>query len=62
MFATFPWLGDERTAMFAMIFVIVWAAVGFYMVLFVAAIRGVPTEVFEAARLDGAGRFRRPSR
>jgi ABC-type glycerol-3-phosphate transport system permease component len=57
-FKSFPWLGDERTAMGASIFVIVWSMVGFYMVLFVAAIKGVPADVFEAARLDGAGRFR----
>ena len=56
--ASFPWLGDERTAMPATIFVIVWGFVGFYMVLFVAAIKGIPAETFEAARIDGAGRLR----
>lgn len=54
----FPWLGDSRTAMAASMFVIVWSFVGFYTVLFVAAIKGVPAEIYEAARLDGAGRFR----
>lgn len=54
----FAWLGDERTAMGASIFVIVWGMVGFYMVLFIAAIKGIPAEVYEAARLDGAGRLR----
>src|SRR3569833_1462207 len=58
MFKSFPWLGDERTAMGASIFVIVWSMVGFYMVLFIAAIKGIPSEVYEAARVDGAGRFR----
>jgi N-acetylglucosamine transport system permease protein len=58
MFESFPWLGDERTAMPATIFVIVWSMVGFYMVLFVASIKDVPAEIFEAARIDGAGRFR----
>jgi N-acetylglucosamine transport system permease protein len=57
-FASFPWLGDERTAMGASIFVIVWSMVGFYMVLFIAAIKGISSDVYEAARLDGAGRFR----
>ena len=55
---SFPWLGDPRTALAATIFVIVWSMVGFYMVLFVAAIKGIPAEIFEAARIDGAGRFR----
>ncbi|SJN31537.1 Multiple sugar ABC transporter, membrane-spanning permease protein MsmF [Microbacterium esteraromaticum] len=54
----FAWLGDERTAMGATIFVIVWSMVGFYMILFIAAIKGVPGETLEAARIDGAGRFR----
>jgi N-acetylglucosamine transport system permease protein len=57
-FADFAWLGNPSTAMAATVVVIVWSFVGFYMVLFVAALRSVPTELFEAARLDGAGRFR----
>jgi N-acetylglucosamine transport system permease protein len=57
-FASYPWLGDARTAMAATMFVMVWASVGFYVVIFVAAIKALPAEVFEAARLDGAGRFR----
>lgn len=58
MFESFAWLGNESTAMGATIFVIVWGFVGFYMVLFVAAIKGVPAETYEAARIDGAGRAR----
>ncbi|MFB6725678.1 carbohydrate ABC transporter permease [Kribbella sp. NPDC056345] len=57
-FENFAWLGDARTAMPASMFVMIWGAVGFYMVLFIAAIRGIDPEVFEAARIDGAGRFR----
>ncbi|MDQ6753421.1 MAG: sugar ABC transporter permease [Actinomycetota bacterium] len=57
-FKSYPWLGDERTAMIATMFVIIWGFVGFYMVLFVAGIKGIPAELFEAARIDGAGRFR----
>lgn len=58
MFDSYPWLGDARTAMGASIAVIVWGFVGFYMILFIAAIKGIPAETFEAARIDGAGRFR----
>jgi N-acetylglucosamine transport system permease protein len=57
-FQDFAWLGDTRTAMPASMFVIIWSFVGFYTVLFVAAIKGVPAEIYEAARMDGAGRFR----
>ncbi|WP_152351775.1 carbohydrate ABC transporter permease [Brachybacterium subflavum] len=52
------WLGDPRFAMIAVLVAVVWNMVGFYMVLFVAAIKAVPSEVIEAARLDGCGRLR----
>jgi N-acetylglucosamine transport system permease protein len=57
-FESFAWLGEIQTAMPAVMFVIVWGLIGFYMVLFIAAIKGVPAEIYEAARIDGAGRFR----
>ncbi|MGI8881296.1 MAG: carbohydrate ABC transporter permease [Jatrophihabitans sp.] len=57
-FKSYAWLGEEKTAMIATMFVIVWSLVGFYMVLFVAAIKGVPAEIYESVRIDGAGRFR----
>jgi len=57
-FASYPWLGDDRTAMGASIFAMAWGGIGFYMVLFIAAIRGIDPELFEAMRIDGAGRWR----
>jgi N-acetylglucosamine transport system permease protein len=57
-FENFAWLGDPGTAMPASMFVIIWSSVGFYTVLFVAAIKGIPAEIYESARMDGAGRFR----
>lgn len=57
-FQSFPWLGDERTAMAASIFAMAWGSIGFYMVLFIAAIRGIEPELFEAMRIDGAGRWK----
>ncbi len=57
-FKSFPWLGEPSTAMIATMFVIIWGFIGFYMILFVAAIKGIPAELFEAVRIDGAGRFR----
>jgi N-acetylglucosamine transport system permease protein len=57
-FDSFPWLGDTTTAMPASMFVIIWGFVGFYMVLFIAAIKGIPSEFYDAARIDGAGRIR----
>jgi N-acetylglucosamine transport system permease protein len=52
------WLGQVSTAMPASIFVIIWGYIGFYMLLFIAAIKDIPAEVLEAVRLDGASRVR----
>ncbi|OFI38475.1 sugar ABC transporter permease [Arthrobacter sp. SW1] len=57
-FKDYAWLGNASTAMWCSIFVIIWGFVGFYMVLFIAGIKGIPSEIFEAARIDGAGRLR----
>ncbi|MEU9060286.1 sugar ABC transporter permease [Streptomyces sp. NPDC048430] len=51
------WLGDPAVALWALIGVMVWAGVGFYVVLFSAAMQSIPKDIFEAAELDGAGRF-----
>ncbi|MDG4771128.1 sugar ABC transporter permease [Solwaraspora sp. WMMD792] len=56
------WLRGEATAMIAVIVVQVVKNVGLNMVLFLAALQGVPGELYEAARVDGASqwtRFRR---
>ncbi len=52
------WLADEQTVLWAIAAVSVWSSVGFYMVIFLAAMQAIPTSFYEAARLDGAGRFR----
>jgi N-acetylglucosamine transport system permease protein len=54
---TRTWLGDSHTALGAMAAVAVWGVVGFYMVLFVAGIQGIPRDMFEAAAIDGASRL-----
>lgn len=51
------WLGDPHLALWAVMAVLVWSSVGFYMVLFAAAMGSIPTEIIEAATLDGAGRL-----
>lgn len=52
-----PWLSDERTVMFALIFVIMWRFVGYHMVIQLAAMKAIPTSLFEAAELDGASQW-----
>lgn len=51
------WLGDPKTALWVVAAVIVWQAVGFYMVLFIAGMQSIPTTYYEAATLDGATRW-----
>ncbi|MEU1386310.1 MULTISPECIES: sugar ABC transporter permease [unclassified Nonomuraea] len=52
------WLTEQNLALWSIIAVMVWQAVGFYVVLFSAGMAAIPKDVFEAAALDGAGRLR----
>lgn len=56
-FATFPWLGETNTVLPAIVFVAIWQSVGFYMVLFIASMQSIPTEYYEAAKIDGASEW-----
>ncbi|GIH77946.1 carbohydrate ABC transporter permease [Planobispora longispora] len=51
------WLIDPDLALWSIMGVMIWQAVGFYVVLFSAGMSSIPKDVFEAAALDGAGRF-----
>ena len=48
------WLGDVRTALAACFVPILWQYVGYHLLLMYAGVKGVPTELREAAMLDGA--------
>lgn len=52
------WLFDARWAMPAIILTSVWKDLGFVLVLFLAGLQAIPQDYYEAAALDGAGRFR----
>jgi multiple sugar transport system permease protein len=52
------WLNDPRTAMPAIIAMSVWKGLGYNMIIFLAALQNVPRELYEAAAIDGANRFR----
>ncbi|WP_433218677.1 carbohydrate ABC transporter permease [Dactylosporangium sp. CS-047395] len=54
---TRTWLGDADVAFWAVLVVMIWSNVGFYVVLFGAAMSAIPREIYEAVSLDGAGRF-----
>jgi N-acetylglucosamine transport system permease protein len=51
---SFPWLGDRSTVFGSVLAVVVWQSVGFYMVLFIAGMKTIPMDYYEAARVDGA--------
>lgn len=51
---TQSWLGDPKFAFYSVFIASIWQAVGFPMILFLAGLQGVPPELVEAARLDGA--------
>jgi multiple sugar transport system permease protein len=56
-FEPIDWLGDARTAMPAILLLAVWKNFGFNMVIFIAGLQSIPARLYEAAELDGAGRW-----
>jgi N-acetylglucosamine transport system permease protein len=50
------WLADEKLVLWCLLWVMIWAGFGFYMVLFSAAMQSIPRDIYEAALLDGASR------
>jgi N-acetylglucosamine transport system permease protein len=51
------WVGDPRMVRISIGTVVVWQSTGFYMILFLAAMEGIPNSFYEAATLDGANRW-----
>jgi multiple sugar transport system permease protein len=49
------WLTDRRWAMPAIVLMDVWRSVGYYGLIFLAGLQGIPQEFYEAAEIDGAG-------
>ncbi len=52
------WLFDERLALPCLIVVNIWKNMGYVMILYLAALQGVPQSLYDAARVDGAGFLR----
>ncbi len=53
----YGFLGDPNLALWCVLWVLIWGGVGFYLVLFNAAMSSIPRDIFEAAIIDGAGRL-----
>lgn len=52
------WIGDPVYSFYAILIVTLWGGVGYLMVIYIAALQGVPKQLIEAAVIDGANRFR----
>ena len=53
------WLGDDHLVMLSLAILSIWKGLGFNMVLFLAGLQGIPRPLYEAAAIDGAGRWAR---
>jgi multiple sugar transport system permease protein len=53
-FTPIDWLNNPTTAMPAIMFMSIWQAVGFHMVIWLSGLQTIPGELYEAAELDGA--------
>jgi multiple sugar transport system permease protein len=54
-----PWLGDALWARFSVILVNVWYGAPFFMIMYLAALKSVPEQLYEAAAIDGANWWQR---
>jgi ABC-type sugar transport system permease subunit len=53
------WLGDPKTALFAVMLVSVWTQLGYQLTVFLAGLRAIPQAYLDAARVDGANAWQR---
>jgi multiple sugar transport system permease protein len=53
------WLADPGTALWALTFVNIWSGYPFFMISLLAALQGIPADLYEAASVDGAGAVQR---
>lgn len=58
-FQPHDWLGDPSTALWSILIMSVWQGVGFHMVIWLAGLQNIPGTLYEAASIDGAGRWQK---
>ena len=51
------WLGDQNIVIYSIAMALIWQAVGYYMVMYMAGMANIPDSLYEAAELDGAGKI-----
>lgn len=52
-----PWLGSSRYSLFSITLAYVWRNFPFFMITFLAALKGIPQDLYEAAKVDGSTQF-----
>jgi multiple sugar transport system permease protein len=55
----YDWLADPNTALISVMILSIWMAVGYQMIIFLAGLQGIPGEIYEAAKVDGASALKR---
>lgn len=51
------WLGDQSIVIYSLVIAMVWQAIGYYMVMYMASMTSVPESLYESADLEGAGKL-----
>jgi multiple sugar transport system permease protein/alpha-1,4-digalacturonate transport system permease protein len=51
------WFFSTKTALFTVVLVVVWKQAGYYMIMFMAGLKNIPSHLYEAARIDGASNW-----
>lgn len=52
------WLGSQKLVIYSIIIAMVWQAIGYYMVMYMASMANIPESLYESAGLEGAGRIK----
>ncbi len=53
------WLADTTFAIYSILSIQVWVSIGFYMIIYLAGLQGIPKDLYEAADIDGATRLQK---
>lgn len=51
------WMGDQKIVIYSLAIAMVWQAIGYYMVMYMASMASIPESLYESANLEGAGRI-----
>ncbi|MEO0395045.1 MAG: sugar ABC transporter permease [Cyanobacteria bacterium P01_A01_bin.137] len=54
-----PWLTSPNLALLSVMAVTIWKGLGYYMVIYLAGLQGIPADLYEAAAIDGSDRWRK---